>query len=382
MEFCNLKAQYEEYRTELDAAMGEVLRTAAYVGGPAVGELEKELTAFTGSNAIACANGTDALYLALMAAGVKPGDEVITTPFTFIATAEMVALYGAVAKFADIRDADFNMDPAKLEQAITARTTAVLPVSLYGQPADMDALAAVVEAAAKKYGHPIALIEDAAQSFGAMYKGKRSCNLSPIASTSFFPAKPLGCYGDGGAVFARDPEVADRLRCLRNHGMKERYRHHVVGMNSRLDTIQAAVLRVKLKHYEVELVRRQAIADRYTALLAPLVAAGKLSTPQVLAGNASVWAQYTIRLAAGPLGSSIATRDAVQKALQAKGIPTAVHYPMPLHLQECFASLGGKVGDFPVSERAANEVMSVPMSAHITEAEQVEVVAALTAALA
>lgn len=349
MEFCNLKAQYKEYQLEIDTAMQKVIESAHFINGPEIKELELNLTEFVGSNAITCANGTDAIQIALMAIGVEPGDEIITTPFTFIATGEMIALMGAKPVFVDICEDDFNINPSLIEAAITDKTKAIIPVSLYGQPADMDEINAI----GAKYN--ITVIEDAAQSFGASYKGKRSCNLSNLATTSFFPAKPLGCYGDGGALFTNNDELADKIRMIKNHGQSKRYHHSVIGVNSRLDTLQAAILNIKLKHYDKEILRRQEIAEKYTKLLGD-----KVQTPTVLEGRSSVWAQYTVR---------VENRDKVQAYLKEAGVPTAVHYPKPLHLQEAFAYLGSKVVDFPISEKVSKEVMSLPMSAYVTEAE-------------
>jgi UDP-2-acetamido-2-deoxy-ribo-hexuluronate aminotransferase len=352
IEFVNLKAQYENYKGEIDAAIQSVLDSSQFIMGPQVLEFEQALSDFTGAHAISCANGTDALMLALIASGVGPGDEVITTPFTFIATAEMIALVGAKPVFVDISENDFNIDVTKIEAAITPKTKAIIPVSLYGQPSDMDEINEI----AKKYG--LKVIEDAAQSFGATYKGKWSCNLSELATTSFFPAKPLGCYGDGGAVFTQNPELAEKIKSLRNHGQKKRYYHKYIGVNSRLDTLQAAILNVKLKHFEKEIEMRQQVAQRYTVLLKNSV---NVITPSIMPERTSVWAQYTIR---------IKDRDTVQEKLKAQGIPTAVHYPRSLHLQEAFAFCGGKEGDFPVAEMASKEVMSIPMSSYLTEYEQ------------
>jgi UDP-2-acetamido-2-deoxy-ribo-hexuluronate aminotransferase len=350
IQFCNLKSQYENYKDEIDAAIQSVLNSSQFIMGQQVFEFEQALSDFTGSYAITCANGTDALMLALIASGVGPGDEVITTPFTFIATAEMIALVGAKPVFVDISENDFNIDATKIEAAITPKTKAIIPVSLYGQPSDMDTINEI----AKKYG--VKVIEDAAQSFGATYKGKRSCNLSELATTSFFPAKPLGCYGDGGAVFTQNQELAEKIKSLRNHGQVKRYYHKYLGVNSRLDTIQAVILNVKLKYFEEEIDKRQKIAERYTSLLHDY-----FITPKIQNDRTSVWAQYTIR---------VKNRDQLQERLKGKGIPTAVHYPRPLHLQEAFAFCGGKEGDFPVAEKIAGEVMSVPMSAYLTTIEQ------------
>jgi UDP-2-acetamido-2-deoxy-ribo-hexuluronate aminotransferase len=351
VQFANLKAQYEDYKPEIDTAIEGVLDSAHFIMGPQVAELEKQLSEFTGSYAITCANGTDALQIAMLAMDIKPGDEVITTPFTFIATAEMIAAVGAIPVFVDVCESDFNIDVSKIEAAITAKTKAIIPVSLYGQPSDMDAVNAIAEK------HKLVVIEDGAQSFGSTYKGKRSANLSKLATTSFFPAKPMGCYGDGGAVFTQDAELAAKIKSIRNHGQEKRYYHQYIGVNSRLDTIQAAILLVKIKYYEKEIAKRQELAERYTELLK-----GSVRTPQVLADRTSVWAQYTVRSD---------NRDALQEKLKQAGVPTAVHYPRPLHLQEAFEFCGYKLGDFPVAEKIASEVISLPMSAHLTDEEQV-----------
>ncbi|NLE06022.1 MAG: DegT/DnrJ/EryC1/StrS family aminotransferase, partial [Crenarchaeota archaeon] len=345
-----LKAQYENYKDEINAAIQSVLDSSNFIMGQQVFAFEQALSDFTGSYAITCANGTDALMIALMASGIGPGDEVITTPFTFIATAEMIAHIGAKPVFVDISEKDFNIDVTKIESAITPKTKAIIPVSLYGQPSDMD----IINEIAKKHG--LKVIEDAAQSFGATYKGKRSCNLSELATTSFFPAKTLGCYGDGGAVFTQNPELAEKIKSLRNHGQVKRYYHKYLGANSRLDTIQAAILSVKIKYFEEEIVKRQKIAEHYTSMLK-----NHFITPKIQNDRTSVWAQYTIR---------VKNRDQLQERLKEKGIPTAVHYPRPLHLQEAFAFCGGKEGDFPVAEKMAGEVMSIPMSAYLSALEQ------------
>jgi UDP-2-acetamido-2-deoxy-ribo-hexuluronate aminotransferase len=300
------------------------------------------------------------MMIAMMALGVKPGDEVITTPFTFIATGEMIALLGAKPVFVDIDPGTYNLDPALIERAITPRTRAILPVSLYGQCADLDAINAV---AAR---HELPVIEDAAQSFGATYKGRRSCALSTIATTSFFPTKPLGCYGDGGACFTDDDALAQRMAQIRVHGQSKRYYHPIIGMNGRLDTLQAAVLLAKLDTLEEELAARARIGTRYTQKLA-----GAVKTPFIAAHNVSVYAQYTIQ---------VDNREQVQAKLKEQGIPTAVHYPVPLNMQPAFASLGQGEGSFPKSDAAARRVMSLPMDAFLDEATQDRIVAAVRAA--
>ena len=356
MEFCDLKAQYQRLKPRVDARVETVLEHGRFILGPEVRELEERLAARVGArHCLTCASGTDALLLALMALGVGPGDEVITTPFTFFATAETISLLGARPVFVNIDPATYNLEPTRIEAAIGPRTRAILPVNLYGQPAEMDA---INEIAAR---HGLAVIEDAAQSFGAVYKGRPSGNLSTIGCTSFFPSKPLGCYGDGGACFMNDDGLAQAIAELRNHGQSERYRHTRIGINGRLDTLQAAVLLAKLEVFDEELAARQAAAERYTARLKDAV-----RTPRVLPDRTSAWAQYTIE---------VGVREAVEQTLGEAGIPTAVHYPMPLHLQPVFAELsrqmGWKRGSFPVAERAAERVLSLPMHPYLT-AEQVE----------
>ncbi|MDD2652560.1 MAG: DegT/DnrJ/EryC1/StrS family aminotransferase [Sulfurimonas sp.] len=350
--FIDLQAQYKKYEKEINSEVLEVMSSAQFIGGEKLNSLERGLGAYTGAkHAIGCSSGTDALLLALMALDVGVGDEVITTPFTFIATAEVVALLGAKSVFVDIDEESYNIDPTKIEDAITSKTKAIIPVSLYGQCADMDAINAI----AKKHG--IVVIEDACQSFGATYRGKKSCNLSTIACTSFFPSKPLGAYGDGGAIFTSDDALAAKMRMLLNHGQNERYKHKYIGINGRLDAIQAAVLNVKLKHFEAEATAREEIGARYSDLLED----ADVITPKIAEGNTSVYAQYSVR---------VKDRETMVAKLSAAGVPTAVHYPLPLHLQEAFAHLGYTEGDFPVSEMVAKEIMSLPMSAFLSETEQ------------
>ena len=327
-----------------------------YIGGKKITLLEEKLAKFVGSKrAIVCSSGTDALLLSLMALDIKQGDEVITTPFTFIATAEVIAHLGATAVFVDIDEKTYNIDPNKIESKITKNTKAILPVSLYGQPADMDEINNI----AKKYN--LKVIEDGCQSFGATYKDKKSCNLSDIGCTSFFPSKPLGCYGDGGAIFTNDEELAVKLKMLLNHGQNERYKHKYIGINGRLDAIQAAVLLVKLKYFSSEVKKREEIGERYTNLLQN----SSIITPYIKNDRSSVYAQYSIR---------VKNRDKLVKHLNEKGIPTAVHYPMPLHLQECFRYLGYKEGDFEVAEQISKEIMSLPMSPFLEKEDQDRIV--------
>ncbi|MBF0127398.1 MAG: DegT/DnrJ/EryC1/StrS family aminotransferase, partial [Magnetococcales bacterium] len=317
MEFIDLQAQYQAMRPEIDRAIQEVLLSSRYINGPQVKQLETELARFTGAeHAVGFSSGTDALLAILMAWGIGPGDEVVTTPFSFIATAETIALVGAKPVFADVTPDTLNLDPELIEAAITPRTRAIMPVSLFGQCADFDAINAV----AARHGLPV--LEDACQSFGASYRGRRSCNLTEAAATSFFPAKPLGCYGDGGMAFVRDGELARRLRVIREHGQVEQYKHTLIGINGRLDTLQAAVLLAKLPGFEAEIEARQRVAARYAALLA-----GKVLIPQIRSENISVFAQYTVR---------VPERAKVREQMNAEGIPTAVHYPTPLHRQPVF----------------------------------------------
>ncbi len=344
--FVDLAAQQERIKESLDRRMAAVLAHSKYILGPEVGELEEKLAAYVGvKHCIACANGTDALLIALMALGVKAGDEVITTAFTYVATGEVIARIGAVPVFVDIDDQTYNIDPQKIESAITDKTKAIIPVSLYGQCADFDAINAI----AKKNG--LAVIEDGAQSFGATSKGKRSCGLSDIGCTSFFPTKPLGCYGDGGACFTNDDGLADAMKIIHKHGQDRRYHHIRMGLNSRLDTLQAAVLLAKLEIFDEEVKRREEIGKRYTELLQGIPG---VTPPYIEDGNTSVYAQYTIRTN---------SREKLQSKLEEAGVPTAVHYPIPLNMQPMFDYLPQKNGSVPVAELVAEEVISLPMSA-------------------
>jgi UDP-2-acetamido-2-deoxy-ribo-hexuluronate aminotransferase len=355
MQFIDLKAQYGKLKTDINARIQAVLDHGQYILGPEVAELESRLASRTRSkHCISCASGTDALLLAMMALEIGQGDEVITSPFTFFATGEMIALLGAVPVFVDIDPETYNIDPAKIEAAITPRTKAIMPVSLYGQCADFDS---INEVAAK---HGVAVIEDAAQSFGGTYKGQESGNLSTIGCTSFFPSKPLGCYGDGGALFTNDDSLASRIATLRNHGQDRRYHHVAIGINGRLDTIQAAVLLAKLDVFDEELTSRQRGAAAYNNLLKDAA-----QIPVVRDGYTSPYAQYTIE---------VDERDTVQQVLQQAGIPTAVHYPVPLHLQPVFAHMNLTEGSFPHSERAGKRVLSLPMHPYL-ESEQISQIA-------
>ena len=367
MPFIDLKAQYEALKPKIQERINRVLDHGQYIMGPEIFELEEKLAEYVGvKHCIAASSGTDTLLIAMMALGIKPNDEVITTPFTFIATGEMIALIGAIPVFVDIDPLTFNIDPSKIEAAITPNTKAIMPVSLYGQCADMDAINAIAD----KHGLPV--IEDAAQSFGATYKGKKSCALSTIGSTSFFPSKPLGCYGDGGALFTDDDHLAKLMREIRLHGQDRRYHHPRIGLNGRMDTLQAAILLAKLDRFiDWEVPQRQVIGARYTELIGTALSTQHPITPYLESQNTSVYAQYTVQ---------VDNRDALAKKLNEAGIPTAVHYPIPLHLQPVFSGLGLKEGDFPLSEEAAKRVMSLPMGPDLDEVQQNKIVQILIAA--
>lgn len=361
MEFIDLKSQYRRLKTDIDTGIQRVLDHGQYILGPEVAELEEKLAAYTGAKyCISVANGTDALQIAQMALGIGPGDEVITPGFTYIATAETAALLGAKPVYVDIDPRTYNLDPALLDAAITSRTKAIIPVSLYGQCADFDAINAV----AAKHGIPI--IEDAAQSFGATYKGRKSCNLTTIACASFFPSKPLGCYGDGGAIFTSDDEMAKVMRQIARHGQDRRYHHIRVGVNSRLDTIQAAVLLPKLAVLDEELTLRQQVADRYTK---SFNAIGIADTPHIEPHNTSAWAQYTVQ---------VINRNSVQERLKRAGIPTAVHYPIPLNQQPAVANNDSLL---PVGDLVAMRVVSLPMGPSLSHEQQQVVIDALSLAI-
>ena len=359
MQFIDLAAQQARIKPQIDANIQKVLSHGQYILGPEVAELEDKLAAYCGAkHCIGVANGTDALQIALMALGVGAGEEVITPGFTYIATAETVALLGAKPVYVDIVEQTYNLDPAKLEAAITPRTKAIVPVSLYGQCADFDAVNAI---AAR---HNLPVIEDAAQSFGASYKGRKSGSLTTVSCTSFFPSKPLGCYGDGGAVFTDDDNLAAVIRQIARHGQDRRYHHIRVGVNSRLDTLQAAILLPKLAILEEEIGLRGRVAAVYAR---ELDKAG-IAAPFVESHNISAYAQYTVR---------VKNRDAVQTALKAAGIPTAVHYPIPLNKQPAVAS----DAVLPVGDWVAEEVLSLPMHPYMTEEQVRQVVGALAQAL-
>lgn len=360
IEFIDLKAQQALIKEKIDAGIQRVLSHGQYILGPEVNELEENLAAFVGTKyCISVANGTDALQIALMALGIGPGDEVITPGFTYIATAETVALLGAKPVYVDVDPRTYNLDPVLLEAAITPRTKAIIPVSLYGQCADFDAINAI----ANRHGIPV--VEDAAQSFGAHYKGRRSCNLSTIGCTSFFPSKPLGCYGDGGAIFTNDEELAIVMRQIARHGQDRRYHHIRVGVNSRLDTLQAAILLPKLEIFPRELEQREQVARDYARLLGE---AG-IAAPFVEAHNVSAWAQYTVQ---------VADRDQVQEHLKFVGIPTAVHYPIPLNRQPAVKDDSARL---PVGDAIAERVMSLPMHPYLDVAQQDTIIQSLQESL-
>ena len=362
--FIDLKAQYAALKTSIDARIQRVLDHGQYIMGPEVAELEQRLAAFTGSrHCVTVASGTEALLIALMALDLKPGDEVITTAFTFAATAEVIVLLGGKPVFVDIEPDTVNIDASLIEAAVTPRTRAIMPVGLYGQVADMDE----IDAVARRHG--LAVIEDAAQSFGATYKGRRSCALSTIGCTSFFPSKPLGCYGDGGAIFTSDDTLAQACREIRVHGQSARYTHARVGVGGRMDTLQCAVVLAKLERFEWEIAQRLAIGERYGRLLSGLPGVRLLA---VRSDRDCVWAQYTV---------FVDDRPALQQALQAAGVPTAVHYPKPLHHQPAYAQHAAHDA-CPRSIRAAQQVLSLPMSADLSAADQQRVVQALADALA
>lgn len=366
MDFIDLKSQYAALRDNINARIQKVLDHGQYILGPEVKEMETALAAYTGSkHCISVASGTEALLISLMALDLQPGDEVITTPFTFAATAEMIVLAGGVPVFVDIEPDTANINANLVEDKITPRTRAIMPVSLYGQVADMDTINVIAQR------HGIAVIEDAAQSFGATYRGQKSCNTSTFGCTSFFPSKPLGCYGDGGAIFTNDDALAQACREIRVHGQSQRYLHTRLGVGGRMDTLQCAVVLGKLDRFDWEIAERLRLGARYGQLLAPLQDRG-LRLLTVRDDRNCVWAQYTV---------FVPEREAVQAALKAAGIPTAVHYPRPLHLQPAYAKFCCP-DCCPVSVSAGQQVMSLPMSADLTEAQQDQVVAALAQALA
>lgn len=355
MQFIDLKQQYERIKDDVQQRIHAVLEHGQYIMGPEIAELETQLSGYTGAkHSIGVASGTDALLVALMALDIGPGDEVIMPPFSFFATAEVVSLLGAKPVFVDVDENTYTIDPNQIAAAITSNTKAIMPVSLYGQCADMDAINDI----AKQYNLPV--IEDAAQSFGATYNSRMSCALSTIGCTSFFPSKPLGGYGDSGACFTNDDELAEKMRQIRVHGQGKRYHHVRLGVNARMDTMQAAVLISKLAIFPVEVETREGIGRHYSELLKDIV-----KTPHIVEGNTSVYAQYTIE---------VADRGAFEAHMKANDIPTAVHYPIPLHMQPVYQSMGYKKGSFPIAERVADHVVSLPMHPYLTPLEQEKIV--------
>ncbi len=364
MDFIDLKTQQKRIRPEIDRRIAAVLDHGQYILGPEIAEFEQLLADFLGvKHAITVASGTDSLLMALMALEIGPGDEVITVPYTWISTAEVIALTGATPVFVDIEPDTWNLDPEKLEAAITDKTKAIMPVGIYGQTANMSAINAIAE----RNGN-LPVIEDAAQSFGATHRGENSCALSLVGSTSFFPSKPLGGYGDGGALFTDDDDLAEKFRWIRVHGQAKPYHHPILGINGRFDGLQAAILIPKLEIFPEEVVLRQQVAERYRCLLDPIAG---ITLPEVAEENTSVFAIYTI------LSEQ---REVIRDALKAKDIPSVSYYAVPLHLQPVFEKLGYKEGDFPISEQVASQCLSLPMSPYVQEADQ-EKIAAVIAAL-
>lgn len=372
--FIDLKTQYQVLKPLIQARIDAVLEHGQYIMGPEVKELEDKLSLFTGAkHCITCASGTEALLMSLMALGTGPGDEIVTTPFTFVATVEMIVLLGAQPVFVDVEPDTGNINAELIEAAITPRTKAIVPVSLYGQTADMDAINAV----AAKHGN-LPVIEDAAQSFGATYKGRRSCNLSTIGCTSFFPSKPLGCYGDGGAIFTNDDALAQAMREIRVHGQSQRYVHTRLGVGGRMDTLQCAIVLAKLERFEWEVQQRMEIGKRYNDQILSLrarrsnpQATDEISVTTIRPDRTSVFAQYTVM---------VQNREELQKRLAKAGIPTAVHYPVPLNEQPVYKHLCCP-DCTPVAQQLARLVMSLPMSAELNQATQDEIVQSLDASL-
>jgi dTDP-4-amino-4,6-dideoxygalactose transaminase len=354
LKLVDLSGQYQRIKPEIDEAVMSVLASTQFILGKEVGDFERAAAGYLGAkHAIGCASGTDALQIAMMALGIGPGDEVITPPFTFVATAETIVLLGATPVYVDIDPMTFNIDSSKIERAITGKTKAIIPVHLYGQPADMDPTMEV----ARKHG--LKVIEDAAQAFGAEYKGRKAGTIGDIGCFSFFPSKNLGAFGDAGMMTTNDDQLAGRIRMISLHGSREKYRHEILGVNSRLDTLQAAVLKVKIKYVDGWNRSRQESAAMYSQKLKD----SGVMIPYVMPGCTHIYHQYSIRL----LRASGKTRDALVAQLKSRQIPTAVHYPIPLHLQNAFAFLGKKQGDYPVSEEASGEILSLPMHTELDE---------------
>jgi UDP-2-acetamido-2-deoxy-ribo-hexuluronate aminotransferase len=361
MQFIDLKTRHRLIEDNINASIQKVMDHGKFILGPEVRELEGKLAEYTGSkHCITVSSGTDSLLIALMALGVGAGDEVITVPYTWISSAEVIALLGAKPVFVDICSGTMNMNETLLESAITDKTKAIMPVSIYGQCPDMDAINSI----AGKYNLPV--IEDAAQSFGATYKGKKSCNLSTIGSTSFFPSKPLGCYGDAGALFTNDDELAEKFRWIRVHGQQRKHHHPILGLNGRMDTIQAAILLEILEVFPEEVQKREQLGQTYSTGLSHL---DGLETPIIGEHNTSVYAQYTILAE---------QREEIQQSLKGKDIPSVSYYTVPLHLQPVFKNLAHQVGDFLVAEKVANLCLSLPMSPYLTHEDQAKVIDAIS----
>jgi UDP-2-acetamido-2-deoxy-ribo-hexuluronate aminotransferase len=357
MEFIDLKTRHQLIQEKINARIQKVMEHGQFILGPEVKDLEEKLCLYTGSkHCVTVSSGTDSLLIALMALGIGAGDEVITVPYTWISTAEVISLLGAKPVFVDIRSDTWNMDETRLELAITEKTKAIMPVSIYGQCSDMDAINDI----AQKYNLPV--IEDAAQSFGATYKGNKSCNLSTVGSTSFFPSKPLGCYGDGGALFTNDDELAEKFRWIRVHGQERKHHHPILGINGRMDTMQAAILLEILEVFPDEVQKREQLGQTYSEGLDHL---DGLETPRIGEHNTSVYAQYTILSV---------QREQIQQSLKEKVIPSVSYYSVPLHLQPVFKNLGHQVGDFPITEKVANECLSLPMSPYLSAQDQSQVI--------
>jgi UDP-2-acetamido-2-deoxy-ribo-hexuluronate aminotransferase len=360
MEFIDLKEQYRRYKAEIDERVLRVLAHGQFVMGPEVAELERALAAYVEvKHCVTVSSGTASLEIALRALDIGPGDEVITVPFTWISTAEVIALVGARPVFVDIEPATYNIDVGLIEAAISPRTKAIMPVSLFGQMPDYDRINAI---AARRR---LPVIEDGAQSFGATQRGRRSCGVTTLGSTSFFPAKPLGCYGEGGALFTQDDALAEKLRAIRSHGGLRRHHHTLLGTNGRFDSVQAAVLLAKWPHFASELAERTRVAARYSAVLGDFCV-----VPTVAEGNSHVYAQYTLRLP---------DRDKTAQRLKERGIPSAIYYPNCLHQQPVFAKLGYAAGDFPQSELAARQVLSLPMHPFLSPTDQDKIIDAVRA---
>ena len=367
----DLKRQYQAIGAEVDAAVLSVLASGAYIGGAGVQQFEQEFASYIGSTeSVGCNSGTDALYLALKVLGIGPGDEVVTTPFTFIATAEMISAVGAKPVLVDIDVNSFNIDIDRIEQAITPQTKAIMPVHLFGNPVNMTALMSIADK------HNLKVIEDCAQSTGATWAGQQTGSIGHIGCFSFFPTKNLGACGDGGAVTVNDPALAADLRMYREHGSRVRYYHEVIGINSRLDTLQAAILSIKLKYLDQWNEQRSMVAKRYQELLTNVTG---IAIPQFISGGQSAWNQYTIRILGEPDQGT--RRDQIRSKLQASGVMSMIYYPLPLHLQQVYQPLGHQAGDFPITETVSHQVLSLPMFPELTAEEQQRVVYALKDAL-